>query len=118
MFNIIASTSSIISPQITTAVNNLFSVGFESLLLLLAAGLTYGIKLGLSLIHNSLIRAFAQRAVSYAENRIIGSEEKRKLVAAKIHEKFPRLSEDEINHFLEEAVINLQEGISPTAAAS
>lgn len=118
MFDVITSTQEIVNPQVTTAVNNLFSVSFESILLLASAGLTYGIKLGLGLIHNSLVRAFAQRAVSYAENRLIGSEEKRRVVAAKIHAKFPRLSEDEINHFLEEAVTNLQAGISPTAASA
>lgn len=115
MFNIITSTATIVSPQITTALNSFISVGFESLLLLATAGLTYGIKMGLGLIHNSLVRAFAQRAVSYAENRMIGNDEKRKVVAAKIHEKFPRLSEDEINHFLEEAVVNLQAGNSATS---
>ncbi len=117
MFNVIVSTAAVVNPQVTQALNSLFSVAFQALLLALVAGLTYGVKMGLNLIKNSLVRNFAQRAVSFAENRIVGDEEKRKAVAAKIHEKFPRLSEDEVNHFLEEAVTNLQAGLSPTAAS-
>lgn len=108
MFNIITTTQTIVNPQITESVNNLLSVGFESLVLLATAGLTYGIKMGLGLIKNSLVRSFAQRAVSFAENRMVGDAEKRAVVAARIHEKFPRLSEEEVAHFLEEAVINLK----------
>ena len=111
IFDVIATTATVVNPQITGAINNLFTVGFEALLLLLTAGLTYGVKLGLGMIKNNIVRAFATRAVAYAENKIVGDEEKRMAVAAKIHEKFPRLSEEELNHYLEEAVINLQRGL-------
>ena len=111
MFNVITSTQTIVNPQITTAVNNLFTVGFEAVTLLMVAGLTYGIKLGLSLIHNSIIRSFAERAVAFAENRIVGDEPKRQAVAEKISKAFPRLSQAEVDHFLEEAVTNLKAGL-------
>lgn len=114
MFEIIASTKTIINPEITDSINRLFSVGFESLVLAATAGLTYGINLGLRMIKNNLVRAFATRAVAYAEQRMLGNDEKRRVVAAKIHEKFPRLGQEEVDHFLEEAVVNLKTATAAT----
>lgn len=110
MFDIVTTTATIINPQVNSAVNSVFKSLFEALTLATMAGITYGIKLGISTIKNSLIRSFANRAVAFAAQRLssLSDEAKRLSVAEKIHEKFPRLDEEEVDHFLEEAYINLQ----------
>lgn len=107
MFDLVTSTATLVNPEVNAAVGGLFTTAFHGLLLVFVAGLTYGVKLGLGSIKNSIVRAFAQRAVAFAENRLTGDEEKRKYVAAQIHAKFPRISEDDANHYLEEAVTKL-----------
>lgn len=114
MIEVIQSTATLVNPQITGAVNSLFGVAFETVTLLLVAGLTWGVKLGLSTIKNGILRAFANRAVAYAAQRLttLSDEDKRQVVAQKIHDKFPRLPEDEVEHYLEEAYVNLKAGLA------
>lgn len=113
MLEVINSSATIVNPQVTNAINSIFSTAFETTLLLAVAGVTWAIKLGISTIKNSLVRSFAMRAVAFAAQRLttLSDEEKRKAVAAKIHAKFPRLSEEEVDHFLEEAYVNLKAGL-------
>lgn len=113
MLNVITSSTTIINPEVTQAVGSLLSLAFQTLLLLLVAGVTWGVKLGLASIKNGIVRAFARRAVAYAAQRLsqVSDEEKRKSVAAKIHAKFPRLSEVEVEHYLEEAYVSLKAGL-------
>lgn len=111
MYGIILSTATVVNPEVTSTLNNFFTTTFHGLLLLLVAGVVYGVKLGLGQIKNGLIRSFTQRAVAFAQNRLTGRQDKRHYVAAKIHEKFPRIPEEEIDHYLEEAVIKLRQGL-------
>lgn len=111
MFNVITSTASILSPEVTNGINGLFALGFQTLLLVLVAGLTWALKLGLGTIKNGIVRAFARRAVAYAQQRLMGNEEKRKYVAEQIHKKFPRISQNDAEQFLEEAVVSLKSGL-------
>lgn len=117
MLDVVTSTATIVSPQVNQAVNGLFGAAFETLGLLLVSGLVYGVKLGLSQIKNGLIRGVARRAVAFAGQRLsnLSDDEKRKAVADKIHEKFPRLSEDDVQHFLEEAYVELKTGLDAAA---
>ncbi len=119
MFDVITTTSSIVNPQVTSAVNSVFGSLFEMLALLLAAGASYGLKLGISTIKNGLVRSFASRAVAFAGQRLttLSDEDKRKAVAEKIHAKFPRLSTEEVDHYLEEAYVMLKAGLEPTPPA-
>jgi hypothetical protein len=114
MFDIVTTTATILNPQVNSAVNSIFKSLFEGLTLACVAGITYGIKLGISTIKNSLIRSFANRAVAFAAQRLtnLSDEAKRQAVAAKIHEKFPRLDEEEVNHFLEEAYVSLKASLA------
>jgi len=118
MLDVITSSATIVNPQVNSAVNSFFGLAFETTSLLLVAGLTWGVKLGLSTIKNGIIRAFASRAVAFAAQRLssISDDEKRQVVAAKIHAKFPRLGEDEVNHYLEEAYVNLRAGLASVNA--
>lgn len=118
MLDIVTSTATIVNPAVNTAINGFFTSTFEALALLISGGLAYGIKLGISTIKNSIIRAFATRAVAFAGQRLtsLSDDEKRKVVAQKIHDKFPRLPADEVDHFLEEAYVNLQAGLTAANA--
>lgn len=109
--DVFTSSSTIVNPAVTSAVNALFTTAFHGLLLVLVAGLTYGVKLGLGGIKNGIVRAFVQRAVSFAENRLTSNEEKRHYVAEQIHKQFPRISEEDAEQYLEEAVTKLKSGL-------
>lgn len=117
VFDVITTTATIVNPTVNTAVNNVFATAFETLTLLAVAGLTYGIKLGLSTIKNGLVRSFARRAVAFAAQRLtdLSDDAKRKVVADKIHAKFPRLSSEEVDHYLEEAYVTLKAGLDSAA---
>jgi hypothetical protein len=112
MLEVVNSTATIINPEVTTAVSGLFTLAFQTILLLLVAGITWGVRLGLQTIKNSLIRSFVRRAVAWAQQRLVGNEEKQKWVAAQIHKKFPRLDREDVETFIEEAVLNLKKGLS------
>lgn len=114
MLDIVTSSTTIVNTQVNTGINGILSLAFETTLLALAAGLTWGVKLGLSTIKNGIIRAFASRAVAFAAQRLsdLSDEEKRLVVAQKIHDKFPRLPTEEVDHYLEEAYTNLKAGLS------
>ena len=53
-------------------------------------------------------QAIAKRLVAYASQKIDANGDKVDFVAQQMHEKFPRMSEEEIQHLLEEAVVNLK----------
>lgn len=108
MFEVIRSTAEIVNPQVNSAVNDMLNMGIKTGTLAITALLSWGIKLGISSMKSSWKRVIAQRLVSYASQRLDGSEEKRAYVARKLHEHFPRISEEEASHLLEEAVVNLK----------
>lgn len=119
MLDVITSTATIVNPQVTSALHGVFATAFETGLLLLVSGGVWLAKLGINSIKNRLIRAFASRAVAFAAQRLpdLSNDEKRAEVARRIHAKFSRLSQDEIDHYLEEAYVNLKSGlaVAPTA---
>lgn len=117
MIEVITSTATIVNPELNGAINQLLVTGLHAALLALVGGLTWGVKLGLNSMKSSWKRTIAERLVKFAFQRIEPNEEKRAYVAGKLHEKFPRISKEEVEHLLEEAVVNLKQGISaqPTA---
>ncbi len=112
MLDVIRSTATIVNPEVTGAVNQLLVTGIQAALLALVAGLTWGVKLGLNSMKSSWKRTIAERLVKFAFQRIQPNEEKRAYVATKLHEKFPRISQEEIEQLLEEAVVNLKKGLA------
>jgi hypothetical protein len=112
MLEVITSTATIINPQITGAVNDMLTVGLKAALIGVTALLSWGIKVGVSSIKSSWKRAIAQRLVAYASKKLTDNESKRQYVAHQLHVQFPRISEEEANHLLEEAVVNLQTSLA------
>ena len=111
MNELLVSTATIVNEGVTHAVNDLLGSALKAVTLLAVSGLTYGIKLWVNSMKSSWKRQLAFRAVAFAQQRITGNEEKRKAAAAKIHQRLPRISEDEINDLLEEAVVTLKAGL-------
>ena len=112
MLDVIASTATIVNPEVTGAVNEFLVTGIRAGLLALVAGLTWAVKLGLDSMKSSWKKTIAERLVKFAFQRITPNEEKRAFVADKLHKKFPRLSAEEIEQLLEEAVVNLKTGLN------
>lgn len=113
MTEVITSTLTIVNPGINSAVNELLTNGLKAVTLLLVTGVTYGINYWIKSLKSSWQKAIAARAVAYAQQKITGNEEKRQVAAAKIHAKIPRISAQDIEDLLEEAVVNLKAGLKP-----
>lgn len=112
MLEVAQSTSTVVDTQVATAVSQLMSLGLQAVLLALTTAITWGVKLGLNSMKSAWKRTIAARLVRFAQQRITPNEEKRKYVAVKLHERFPKISEEEIEHLLEEAVVNLKRGLA------
>lgn len=111
MFEVIASSQQVVNAQVTSSLHEAISSLLDLVVIAVSGGAAWLIKLGISKLRFEWQKGIANRVVSYAEMKLVGSQEKREYAAKRIHEKFPRLSEDEINHLLEEAVLNLQKGL-------
>lgn len=111
MLDVIASTATIMNPEVNGAVNQLLTTGIQAALLALVAGATWAVKLGVNSMKSGWKRTVAQRLVKFAAQRITPNQDKRAYVAAKLHKQFPRISEEEIEHLLEEAVVNFKKGL-------
>lgn len=111
MLDVITSTATIVNPEITGAVNSLLQTGIQAALLALVGAVTWGVKLGINTMKSGWKRTVAERLVKFAAQRFTPNEEKRAYVAAKLHERFPRITQEEIEHLLEEAVVNLKNGL-------
>lgn len=106
--SIITSTTTILNPAVNSAISNVLSDLLQLALLLLTTGVGWGVKVWLNSMKSSWKQALAFRLVAYAEQKLTGNPEKLKYVAEQLSKKFPRISADEINHLIEEAVVNLK----------
>lgn len=109
MFDTIASSGTILNPAVTSGIHDAILTILQTLIIAVSGGVAWLVKLAISRLKFDWQKAIAARVVAFAEMKLIGSAEKRQYVAAKLHEKFPRLTEEEISHLLEEAVLNLTE---------
>lgn len=108
MFNVITSSAVVVSPQLTQSVHDFL----YSLLALLLNGLTaaaiWAIRTWLKSLNSSWKQALAKRLVAYAQQKIGDNAERRQYVASELAKRFPRLDAEEIDHLLEEAVVQLK----------
>ena len=114
--NILASTATIVSPQITQQIGTVLNDVVQLALLLLVSGIGWLVKLGINHMGSTWKQSVAKRLVAYASQKIDANDAKVGYVAAQMHEKFPRMSQDEIHHLLEEAVVGLKAQLSSTPA--
>jgi len=69
------------------------------------------LTLSVGSIKSWIIRALAIRLVRYAFEKIPSKSERYDFVAKKLAEKFSFLAEEEIETYIEEAVVNLKAGL-------
>jgi hypothetical protein len=110
MFNVLASSSTIVNPAVTEGVHNILADVLQFGLLALTTAATWAVKLGINHLNSGWKQAVAYRLVAFAENRIPTDPEKLAYVSKSLSAHFPRLSADEIQHLIEEAVYNLKQG--------
>jgi hypothetical protein len=108
MFEVIASTGMILSPEFTSALHGLFVSLFQVVVLGLMTLLGLGLKLWIGNMKNGIQKMIATRLVSYAEQKFVDNAERQKFVAEALSKKFPRLAADEIALLLEEGVVALK----------
>lgn len=108
MFDVITSTATIVSPQVNTAINHILG----SLLELILAGLGTIAIAALQSFRKSQQswwkKAIAERAVKFVQQRYFENDEKQKEASKLISQHFPRISEQEVAHLMEEAVVNMK----------
>lgn len=118
MSNIITSTTTILNPQFNQVVHDTLLNLLQLAALGLSAGVAYGTKLWINSMNSGWKQTLATRLVKFAEQRLIGSPEKLAYVSQKLAEHFPRLSQEEINHLIEEAVNNLPGSTTTTTTVT
>lgn len=116
MFDVISSTNTVLNPQFNDAINRLLANLLELALLALSTLAAIGIKKWKDSLNSAWKRALAERAVKYAQQRFTDNAEKRHEAAQLLAEKFPRISEAEIEHLLEEAVFNMKQEMTASVA--
>jgi hypothetical protein len=106
--NVLLSTATIVNPQITQQIGNVLNDILQLALLCLISGIGWLVKLGISHMGSAWKQAMAKRLVAYASQQIDSNTDKINYVAMQMHEKFPRISQEEIHHLIEEAVVGLK----------
>jgi len=108
VFEVLASTATILNPQVDAAVHDLLLNALNVVLMAAVAIAGSAINNWRMSLKSGWKQTLATRLVSYAEQKIEGNEARRLYVANQLSAKFPRLQPDEIDHLLEEAVLNLK----------
>ena len=104
-------TTTALDPQIANTISELMGLGLQAALLTLTTAMAWGVRIGLASMKSEWKRTLAARLVRFAEQRIEPTDERREYVAEKLHKQFPKISKEEIEHLLEEAVVNLKAGL-------
>lgn len=116
MTDVLTSTATIVNPAINSAVHDLLLSLLQLALLGLSTLAAIGIKKWKDSLNSGWKRALAERGVKYAEQRFTDNAEKRREVSKLLSAKFPRMTESEIEHLLEEAVWNMKTELTPSVA--
>lgn len=106
--DILASTATVLSPEVTSAVHDALSSLLQLVLLLVSTGVAYLVRLLIGQLKSGWKQKLAVRMVRYAEQRCVGNTAKLAYAKSKLKQFFPRLSEEEIDHHIEEAVVLLK----------
>lgn len=105
---ILTSTSTVISPAFTQALNQLLSDAVQLALLGISAVFAYAVKLGISHLRYSWEQKIALTLVKYASQKFVTNEEKLTYVKSKLKEAIPRLNPEQLDHAVESAVVDFK----------
>lgn len=94
-------------PSVHAAIAELIVAALGAVLTAVATLAGMLIKTKLHAADSSWKQKLAYRFVCYAENKVIGDKEKQEYVADQLHTMFPSISVDEVEHLIEEAVVQL-----------
>jgi len=108
MFDVLASTASILNPQVNEAIHTLLMDTLNLVLLAVVGIAGSAINKWRMSMKSSWKQTVASRLVAYAEQKLQDNAARRQYVAAQLAQIFPRIQPDEIDHLLEEAVLNLK----------
>lgn len=97
-----------ITPDIQAQLHTLLLTVLTGIVAILAAVIRNFINAKINNMQGDTQKAIAQRVVAYAEQKLTDNVEKNQYVANTLSAKFPELTPTEIQHLLEEAVMNLQ----------
>lgn len=115
MLSLLTSTGTVVTPQLTDAIHNTLSDLLQLILLAVSTGAGLLIKNYLNSMGTGLKQTIATRLVKFAEQRLVGNDQKLNYVTQELSKAFPRLNPDEIHHLVEEAVYNLETTSDPNA---
>lgn len=118
MLSLFTSSGTVVTPQLTDAIHNTLSDLLQLILLAVSTGAGLLIKRYLNSMGTGLKRTIATRLVKFAEQRLVGNDQKLNYVTQELSKALPRLSTEEIHHLAEEAVYNLQATSDPNADAT
>lgn len=113
MFDIIRSTATILSPEVTTAVHDLLLNVLQLVSLLVVSSIGLLVKKYINSLNSAWKQKLAYRFVAFAEQRLTANDEKLNYAKGKLKEFFPRLSNEEIEHLVEESVSSLRASTKP-----
>lgn len=108
MYDVISSTATLLNPQFNNAFNTLLHDALQLVLLGLSTLAAAGIAKWKASLNSKWKQAIAERAVKFVEQKFVDNAEKQKQAAEVISSHFPRMSVEEIQHLMEEAVFNMK----------
>ena len=111
MFNVLTSTSTIVTPALSQSLNSLFLNALQAALLGLSALIAYALKLWIGSLKYNWEKSLASRFVKVAEQQLTDNPEKLTFVKTQLKKFFPSLTEEELESLVEEAVSDLKTGL-------
>lgn len=110
--SVLQSTTTLVSPAFDSAFNQLLTDAIQVALLGLVAIMVYVAKLGISHLKFSLQQKIALKLVRYANQKFLVNEQRLSYVKSKLKKLFPRIDEEELDHAVEAAVVELKSSLT------
>lgn len=115
MLSVFTSTGTVLNPQVTDALQKTLTDLLQLVLLAVSTGVGLLVKNYLNSSTSGLKKVIATRLVKFAEQRLVGNDQKLTYVTQELKKAFPRIDKDEIHHLVEEAVVNMNSQIYGTS---
>lgn len=118
MFDVIKSSATLLNPQFNSAFNQLLSDLLQVVLLGVSGFAAMAFKEWRANQKSAWKKAIADRLVKYAEQKLGDNAEKNQWVSDQLSSHFPRMSKEEVQHRVEEAVVDLKSQIDAPATTT
>ena len=111
MFNVLTSTSTIVTPALSQSLNSLLLNALQAALLGLSALIAYAIKLWIGSLKYNWEKSLASRFVKVAEQQLTTNPEKLTFAKVQLKKFLPSLSDEELGHLVDEAVVDMNNSL-------